>query len=164
LVLDEADQMLDMGFQEDMEYILAELPGERVTALFSATLPEPIVRLAQRYMRDPESIRLSKPHAMTVPEVSQVFYEVPFRVKQDALCRVLDAKRPESAMVFCATKRMVDEVVEGLQARGYLAEGLHGDMSQAIREKVLRACRDRRTEFAVAAGGAVPGLDIAAVV
>jgi ATP-dependent RNA helicase DeaD len=163
LVLDEADQMLDMGFQEDMEFILAQLPSERTTALFSATLPNPIVTLARKYMNDPEQVRLSQDRALTVPEVSQIFYQVPFRHKQDALCRVLDAKRPESAMVFCATKRMVDEVVERLQARGYLAEGLHGDMSQIVREKVLRGFRGGRTEVLVATDVAARGLDIPAV-
>jgi ATP-dependent RNA helicase DeaD len=163
LVLDEADQMLDMGFQEDMEFILANLPGERVTALFSATLPDAIVKLARTYMREPESVRLSKPQALTVPAVSQVFYTVPYRHKQEALARVLDAKRPESAMVFCATKRMVDEVAERLQAHGYLAEGLHGDMSQMVREKVLRTFREGRTEVLVATDVAARGLDIPAV-
>jgi ATP-dependent RNA helicase DeaD len=108
-------------------------------------------------------VRLSKPQAMTVPAVSQVFYQVPFRHKQDALSRILDSKRPESAMVFCATKRMVDEVAEGLQARGYLAEGLHGDMSQAVREKVLRGFRGGHTEVLVATDVAARGLDIPAV-
>jgi ATP-dependent RNA helicase DeaD len=163
LVLDEADQMLDMGFQEDMEFILGNLPDERTTALFSATLPDSVVKLARKYMHDPEQVRLSQAQAMTVPEVSQVFYQVPYRHKQDALCRVLDAKRPESAIVFCATKRMVDEVVERLQGRGYVAEGLHGDMSQAVREKVLRGFRAGHTEVLVATDVAARGLDIPAV-
>jgi ATP-dependent RNA helicase DeaD len=163
LVLDEADQMLDMGFQEDMEFILANLPTERVTALFSATLPDPIVKLSRKYMRDPEHIRLSKPQQLTVPEVNQIYYQVPFRHKQDALGRVLDTERPESAMVFCATKRMVDEVVERLQGRGYLAEGLHGDMSQMVREKVLRTFRDGQIEVLVATDVAARGLDVPAV-
>jgi ATP-dependent RNA helicase DeaD len=163
LVLDEADQMLDMGFQEDMEFILANLPTDRITALFSATLPDPIVKLARQYMREPEMVRLSQPRALTVPEVTQSFYQVPFRHKQEALCRVLDAKRPESAMVFCATKRMVDEVAERLQSRGYMAEGLHGDMSQAVREKVLRAFRGGQIEVLVATDVAARGLDVPAV-
>jgi ATP-dependent RNA helicase DeaD len=160
LVLDEADEMLEMGFLEDVEYIMSHLPAERVTALFSATMPEPIVALARQYMRDPETIRLSKPREMTVPEIDQVFYQVPFPRKFDALCRVLDAKRPERALVFCATKRMVDELVERVQARGYLAEGLHGDMSQAVRERVLRAFRAGQTEVLVATDVAARGLDI----
>ena len=160
LVLDEADVMLDMGFLEDVEYVMAHLPAHRVTALFSATMPDPILQLARRYMREPEIIRLSRPRALTVPETDQVYYEVPFHRKFDALCRVLDAKRPERALVFCATKRMVDEMVERLQGRGYLAEGLHGDMSQPAREQVLRAFRAGHSEVMVATDVAARGLDI----
>jgi ATP-dependent RNA helicase DeaD len=160
LVLDEADQMLEMGFIEDIQQILEGLPPERVTALFSATMPRPIVDLAQRYLRDPEMIRLSRPQGLTVPEIDQVFYLVPFVRKMDALCRVLDAKQPDRAIVFCATKRMVDEAVEGLGARGYLAEALHGDISQAIRERVLRAFRSGKTEVLVATDVAARGLDV----
>lgn len=160
IVLDEADQMLDMGFIEDIEYVLGLLPKERVMALFSATMPAPIIALARRVMRDPEIMQLSRPQGLTVPEIEQVFYVVPFPRKQDALCRVLDAKRPVRTMVFCATKRTVDDVVEGLQARGYLADGLHGDMSQALREKVLRAFRAGRIEVMVATDVAARGLDV----
>jgi superfamily II DNA/RNA helicase len=131
-----------------------------VTALFSATMPKPIVDLAQQYLRQPEMLRLSSPRGLTVPEVDQVFYLVPFVRKMDALCRVLDAKQPERAIVFCATKRMVDEAVEGLGARGYLAEALHGDISQAIRERVLRAFRSGKTEVLVATDVAARGLDV----
>ncbi len=160
LVLDEADQMLQMGFQEDVEYIIGNLPADRVTALFSATMPQPILDIVNRYMREPEILRLSKAHALTVPETEQVFYQVPYPRKFDALGRVLDARQPERAMVFCATKRTVDEVAERLQARGYIAEGLHSDISQPAREKVLRAFRDGRTEVLVATDVAARGLDI----
>ena len=160
LVLDEADRMLQMGFQEDVEYIMAHLPAERLTALFSATMPKPILDIVHRYMRKPEILRLSRPQALTVPEVEQTFYIVAFPRKFDALARVLDAKQPERAVVFCATKRMVDEVAERLQGRGYVADGLHGDMTQATREKVLRAFRQGRTEVLVATDVAARGLDI----
>jgi ATP-dependent RNA helicase DeaD len=160
VVLDEADQMLDMGFQEDVETILSHMPEEHATALFSATMPKPILDLVGRYLREPEMIRLSQPHALTVPSVDQVFYEVPFPRKMDALCRVLDARQPERAIVFCATKRMVDEAVERLQATGYSAQALHGDISQAGREKVLRGFREGRTEILVATDVAARGLDI----
>jgi ATP-dependent RNA helicase DeaD len=163
LVLDEADMMLDMGFLEAVETLMAELPTPRVTALFSATLPDPILNLAQRYLHQPEIIRLSQPRALTVPKIHQVFYQVPFRRKFDALCRVLDAKRPDRALVFCATKRMVGEVVEQLQGQGYVAEGLHGDMSQVLREKVMGTFRAGRTEVLVATDVAARGLDIPAV-
>ncbi len=160
LVLDEADQMLQMGFQEDVEYVMAQLPTERVTGLFSATMPQPILDIVHRYMRDPEIIRLSRPKALTVPEVEQVYYQVPFPKKFDALCKVLDSRQPERALVFCATRRMVDEVVERLQARGYMAAGLHGDITQSNREKVLRSFRDGRTEVLTATDVAARGLDI----
>ncbi|MDO8670917.1 MAG: C-terminal helicase domain-containing protein [Dehalococcoidia bacterium] len=111
-------------------------------------------------MRQPEINRLSRPRALTVPETDQIYYEVPFKNKFEALCRVLDAKQPERALVFCATKKMVDEVVEGLQGRGYIAEGLHGDYSQQVREKVLRAFRAGESEVLVATDVAARGLDI----
>ncbi|MGE3270636.1 MAG: DEAD/DEAH box helicase, partial [Chloroflexota bacterium] len=160
LVLDEADQMLEMGFIEDVEYVLEHLPAERVTALFSATMPKPIVDLAQKYLRSPEMIRLAHKQGLTVPDIDQVFYLVPFPRKLDALCRVLDVKQPERTIVFCATKRMVDEVVEGLTARGYPSEALHGDISQVMRERVLRGFRAGQTEVLVATDVAARGLDV----
>jgi ATP-dependent RNA helicase DeaD len=160
LVLDEADQMLDMGFEEDMEQILAQLPPERVTALFSATMPKPILDIVGRFMQQPEMIRLSKPQALTVPEIDQLFYQVPFPRKMDTLCRLLDARQADRSIVFCATKRMVDEVVERLQSRAYAADALHGDISQPQREKVLRAFREGRTEVLVATDVAARGLDV----
>lgn len=160
LVLDEADQMLAMGFQEDVEYIMSNLPPERLTALFSATMPKAILDIVNRYMREPQILRLSKPQALTVPAVEQTYYVVPFPRKVDALGRLLDVEQPERAMVFCSTKRMVDEVTERLQGRGYVAEGLHGDITQSGREKVLRAFREGRTEVLVATDVAARGLDI----
>jgi superfamily II DNA/RNA helicase len=160
LILDEADQMLEMGFIEDVQYVLEHLPEERVTALFSATMPKPIVDLAGAHLRNPEMIRLAKPRGLTVPDIDQLFYLVPFPRKLDALCRVLDVRQPERAIVFCATKRMVDEIVEGLTARGYQAEALHGDISQAMRERVLRAFRAGQFEVLVATDVAARGLDV----
>lgn len=160
LVLDEADRMLDMGFQEDVEYVMAHLPEERLTAMFSATMPKEILDIAGRYMRNPQTMRLSRPQALTVPEIDQVFYQVPFPRKLEALCRVLDSRQVDRAMVFCATKRMVDEVTERLQGRGYVAEGLHGEFTQAAREKALRAFRTGHTEVLVATDVAARGLDV----
>lgn len=160
LILDEADVMLDMGFLEDVEKIMAGLPAERVTALFSATIPDPILELSRRYMREPEVIRLSRPRELTVPEIDQVYYQVTYQRKFDALCRVLDVKRFERTLVFCATKRTVDQVVETLQGSGYLADGLHGDMSQSVRERVMRSFRAGQTEVLVATDVAARGLDI----
>lgn len=160
LVLDEADQMLQMGFQEDVEYVMSHLAPERVTALFSATMPKWVHDLTLKYMRQPVHVQLSQPQQLTVPDIEQLCYLVPFPRKFDALARVLDSRQPERAIVFCATKRMVDEVQEKLQARGYSSEALHGDISQASREKVLRAFRDGRTEVLVATDVAARGLDI----
>ncbi len=160
LVLDEADEMLNLGFLEDVEYILQHLPAERQTGLFSATMPDPILALARRYLRDPVVLRLSRPRALTVPAVAQVYYEVPARRKLDALTRILDALTPERTLVFCATRRMVDELAEALVSRGYLAEALHGGLSQAAREQVLRNFREGRTEVLVATDVAARGLDI----
>jgi len=160
LVLDEADQMLNMGFQEDVEYVIGHLPPGRTTALFSATMPKVILDIVHKYMDKPEILRLSNAHALTVPEVEQVFYEVPFPRKFEALTRVLDARRPDRAIVFCATKRMVDEAVERLIARGYQANGLHSDINQAGRERILGSFRDGRTEVLVATDVAARGLDV----
>ena len=160
LILDEADEMLAMGFIEDVEYIMSHLPEDRQTGLFSATMPEAILALARKYMRSPEIVRLSRPRAMTVPAIQQVYYDVPARRKGDALSRILDSLTPERTLVFCATRRMVDELIETLQGRGYLADGLHGGMTQAAREQVLRGFRDGRIEVLVATDVAARGLDI----
>ena len=127
--------------REEVQQILAQLPPERVTALFSATMPRAILDIVGRFLREPAMVLLSKPQALTVPAIDQFFYQVPFPRKMDALCRLLDARQAERSMVICATKRMVDEVVERLQSRAYAAEALHGDISQPQREKVLRAFR-----------------------
>src|SRR4051812_21192633 len=160
LILDEADQMLEMGFIEDVQYVLDRLPADRVSALFSATMPRPIVELAHTYLRDPAHLRLSRPQGLTVAAIDQSFYIVPFARKLDTLCRVLDTRQPDRTIVFCATKRMVDEVVEGLGARGYQAEALHGDISQVMRERVLRSFRAGQTEVLVATDVAARGLDV----
>jgi ATP-dependent RNA helicase DeaD len=152
-----------MGFLEDIEYVMSHLPAERVTALFSATMPDAITRLARSYMRDPQLIQLSRPRELTVAKVEQTYIQVPGNRKFDALCRVLDVERPDRALIFCGTKRMVDEVVDRVVARGYEAEGLHGDMSQATREKVLRAFRDGRLEVLVATDVAARGLDVPSI-
>lgn len=180
-VLDEADEMLDMGFLEDVEAILAALreargaevaepeagapgaPGERIQlALFSATIPEPVARLARRFLHEPERISVA-PEQVTVPQITQVAYEVGGVDKLDALARILDVEAPGSALVFCATRRTVDEVGERLTVRGYRAATLHGDMSQAERERVLRRFREGQVEVLVATDVAARGLDIEAI-
>jgi ATP-dependent RNA helicase DeaD len=160
LVLDEADQMLQMGFQEDVEFVLSKLPKERLTALFSATMPASIMKIVDRYMNDSEKIHLSHAQALTVPSVDQVFFQVPFPRKFDALCSVLDARPVDRTMVFCSTKRMVDEVAERLPMRGYSAQAIHGDVTQSGRERALKAFRDGRTDVLIATDVAARGLDV----
>ena len=159
-VLDEADEMLNMGFLEDVELILEELPTERQTALFSATMPDQIVELADAYLKDPARLALAPPEEMTVSTIEQHYYEVPRRHKIEALTRLLDVKQPDLALIFCATKRMTDDLAEELISRGYRAEPLHGDLSQAQREKVIKMARDGRLEAVVATDVAARGLDI----
>jgi ATP-dependent RNA helicase DeaD len=159
VVLDEADEMLDMGFIEDIEFILDRTPAERQMALFSATMPARIQALARRYMRDAQVIALAH-EARTVPQTRQVYYETPPRAKSDALTRILDLQVPQSAIIFCRTRREAGELASTLQARGYAADAIHGDMSQAQRERVLRAFRANRIALLVATDVAARGLDI----
>ncbi|NCC34904.1 MAG: DEAD/DEAH box helicase, partial [Chloroflexia bacterium] len=162
VVLDEADEMLDMGFAEDIEYILQQTPAERQTALFSATMPASVLDLALRYTRDPQRISVVS-ESLTAPRTKQVYYEVLPREKLDALCRVLDVETPGSAMIFCRTRAEADHLGESLQGRGYLAEVIHGDLSQAMRERVMKRFREGQAELLVATDVAARGLDIADV-
>ena len=158
-VLDEADEMLDMGFIDDIEWVLQHAPGERQTALFSATMPPRIAELATKYMNEPHRISV-RGKALTVPEIEQTFYEIPRSRKIDALTRILDAEVPSSTMIFCRTKHMVDELGEALMARGYATETIHGDLSQAQRDRVMRRFRSGQAEILIATDVAARGLDI----
>ena len=161
-VLDEADEMLAMGFIEDMELILDALPEERQIGLFSATMPPPIARLAQQYLKQPTRVTIeAAPH--TMPQIRQSYYEVTPSQKVNALSRILDMETPGPTMIFCRTKREVDELGEQLRGRGYLAEGLHGDMGQAERDRVMRRFRDSQVDLLVATDVAARGLDIETV-
>lgn len=158
LVLDEADEMLDMGFIDDIETILQQLTSEgRQTLLFSATMPGPIRALADRYLKDPAFITVSK-EQLTVPLIDQFYIET--REKMDGLCRLLDVGDVERAIVFCRTKKGVDELTASLMARGYMAESLHGDLSQAQRDRVMKRFRDGKLEILIATDVAARGLDI----
>lgn len=159
VVLDEADQMLDMGFIEDIEFILDQVPEERQIALFSATLPPRIRSLARKYLDDPATITISR-EKVTVPEVEQQYVEVSRQGKLEALTRIVDMERPESAIVFVRTKRETDELGESLTGRGYAAEVIHGDLSQVQRERAIGAFRDGRADLLVATDVAARGLDI----
>jgi ATP-dependent RNA helicase DeaD len=159
VVLDEADEMLDMGFIEDIEAILKETPATRQTALFSATIPSPIADLARRYMREPQRITV-KSEQMTVPQIRQIYHEVGGRDKFEVLARVLDFEMPASAIIFCRTKSEVDSLGERLIARAFPAETLHGDLSQIQRDRVMNRFRTGQVELLVATDVAARGLDI----
>ncbi|MDQ3705398.1 MAG: DEAD/DEAH box helicase [Chloroflexota bacterium] len=162
VVLDEADEMLDMGFLEDIESILDSAPPERQMALFSATIPPRIAALAQRYLHDPVQVTVQTAQ-MSVPTIEQFYLEVTPRNKLDALTRVLDHEEPESAMIFARTKRDVDELGEALQSRGFDAETLHGDLNQTQRDRVLQRFRGGQVDLLVATQVAARGLDITGV-
>ncbi len=162
VVLDEADEMLNMGFREDIEKILTDVPPERQTMLFSATMPQPIQDLARKFMRNPEFVRM-KAKDITVPNTEQYYYQTHEKEKFDALCRLLDLHSPEAAIVFARTKKRVDELLEGLNKRGYSAEAIHGDLTQAKRDSVMRKFKNMSTEILVATDVAARGLDIGSV-
>lgn len=159
ITLDEADEMLNMGFREDIETILKELPEERQTLLFSATMPQPIMDLAETYQKDAELVRVVKKE-LTVPKIEQFYYEVRQKNKPEVLSRLLDMYDPKRALVFCNTKKLVDEVVADLQLRGYFADGLHGDLKQQQRDRVMDAFRSGKIDILVATDVAARGIDV----
>ncbi|WP_096202980.1 DEAD/DEAH box helicase [Bacillus sp. FJAT-45350] len=162
VILDEADEMLNMGFVDDIETILKEIPEERQTLLFSATMPKQIKSLAERFLRDPEMITV-KATEITMPNIQQEYVEVPEKQKFDVLCRLLDIHGADLAIVFGRTKRRVDELAEALSKRGYDAEGIHGDLNQAKRDSVIRKFKSKTIEVLVATDVAARGLDISGV-
>lgn len=162
VVLDEADEMLDMGFMEDIQTILKLVPVERQTMLFSATMPPNIQRLAQQFLNNPQHVSVI-PKQISAPLIDQAYVEVPERQKFEALSRLIDMESPELAIVFGRTKRRVDELAEALQKRGYSADGLHGDLSQNQRDAVMRKFRDGSIDVLVATDVAARGLDVSGV-
>ncbi len=159
IVLDEADEMLNMGFREDIETVLEYIPEERQTVLFSATMPKPILDITRKYQKDAVTIKVVKKE-LTVPNIDQYYYDVKRKDKVEVLSRLLDVYDPKLSLVFCNTKRMVDELVNALQGRGYFAEGLHGDMKQAQRDRVMNNFRNGKTEILVATDVAARGIDV----
>jgi ATP-dependent RNA helicase DeaD len=162
VVLDEADEMLDLGFLEDVERILALMPASRQTALFSATMPPAIRRLADRYLYHPVTVKV-KTATLTVDTVEQFSLEVSAREKPDALARVLEAERPEQAIVFVRTKIRCDQLFRTLRDRGMNVKALHGDMTQGARDGVMISFKDGRLPLLVATDVAARGLDISGV-
>ncbi|HJJ41137.1 MAG TPA: DEAD/DEAH box helicase [Methanocorpusculum sp.] len=158
-VLDEADQMLDMGFREDIEAIFRETPAERQTILFSATMPGPILDITKRFQKDPVFVKITR-RELTVPQIEQTYIEVRERDKLEALCRMLDINNPELAIVFCNTKRTVDDLMSRMQARGYFVEALHGDMKQIQRDRVMARFRAGSIDVLIATDVAARGIDV----
>ena len=162
LVLDEADEMLDMGFAEDLDAILEATPASRQTALFSATMPPRILSIAHKHLRDPQRITIAREKTVAgkLPRVRQVAYVVGRAQKPAALQRVLDMESPSSALVFCRTRLEVDTLVETLNAHGYRAEALHGGMQQRQRDSVMNRFRAATADLLIATDVAARGLDI----
>jgi ATP-dependent RNA helicase DeaD len=159
VVLDEADRMLDMGFRDDIEKILSAVPESRQLLFFSATMPREIQELIKRYSHQPEWIKIEA-HAQNRPQVEQVWFEVDRRSKIEALTRLIDVHDFRYGIIFCSTKVMVDDLDEHLHARGYAVDRLHGDISQAQRDRVMQKFRERKFEFLVATDVAARGLDV----
>lgn len=159
IVLDEADEMLNMGFREDIETILSEMPEERQTGLFSATMPKPILEITKKYQKDAVFLKMT-PKEVTIPLVKQAYYMVRHQDKEEVLCRLMDYYDPSRALIFCNTKRMVDELTEHLKARGYGVEGLHGDLSQNQRDTVMNLFKGGRAAVLIATDVAARGIDV----
>lgn len=159
IVLDEADEMLNMGFREDIEAVLAEIPEERQTVLFSATMPPAILQITKQYQTDPVIVEIESA-AKTVDSIEQFYVSVPMGRKTDALHLLLTDKKPASTMIFCNTKKMVDELTEALIARGFPAIGLHGDMKQAQRTQVMNSVKSGRSTILIATDVAARGIDV----
>lgn len=159
VVLDEADEMLDMGFRDDIEEILKTVPKERQTVMFSATMPKQILDLSKKYLTNPEHIKVVHKE-ITVPNVNQYYIELKPSMKLEALTRLIDIHNPKLSLVFSNRKKNVDDLVSHLQARGYSAEGLHGDMKQMMRDRVMGKFRNGKIEILVATDVAARGIDV----
>ena len=159
VVLDEADEMLDMGFREDMETILSDTPEERQTVMFSATMPKPILDIAAKFLNNPQVVKVVRKE-LTVKNIDQYYYEVRQKNKTELLCRLVDIYNPKLSIVFCNTKKQVDELISELKGRGYFADGIHGDMKQQQRDRVMADFRSGKTEILIATDVAARGIDV----
>ena len=161
-ILDEADEMLSMGFREDIDTIFSAIPAQRQTVLFSATMSPEIMEITRLYMNNPEIIRIVRKE-LTVEGIDQYYYSIPHSHKIEALSRLMDVYHPEPAMIFCNTKKQVDELVSAMQQRGYVAEGLHGDMKQQARDHVMNTFRSGKVDILIATDVAARGIDVSGV-
>jgi ATP-dependent RNA helicase DeaD len=159
VVLDEADEMLNMGFIEDIEKILENAPEGRQTVLFSATMPKPILDITKNYQKNPKYVKITH-EVLTAPNIEQSYFEVKHGMKLEALSRVLDAHDFKSVLIFCNTKKMVDELTDSMHSRGYLSESLHGDKTQQQRDKVMEKFRAGKTDILIATDVAARGIDV----
>jgi len=159
MILDEADEMLDMGFREDIESILTKIPEDHQTLLFSATMSREILDITKKFQKSPVVIKVVKKE-LTVPNIEQLYFDVKEKTKLEALTRIINIYNPRLAMVFCNTKKRVDDIVESLQERGYFAEGLHGDLKQMQRDKVMHKFRNGTIQILVATDVAARGIDV----
>ena len=159
VVLDEADEMLDMGFREDIEKILRHTPKQRQTLLFSATMPKEIKRITKFYQKKPKHLKVAQSQ-MTVPEITQYYFETKEKDKLENLTRLIDVYDVNLGLVFCNTKKRVDWVAKNLRNRGYAAEGIHGDMNQKSRDKVMNKFRNGNIEILIATDVAARGIDV----
>ena len=162
VVLDEADEMLDMGFREDIDTILESVPDERQTVLFSATMSKPIMGIAQKFQEDPVMIKITRKE-VTNENIEQTYFEVKQRGKIEVTCRVLDAYDLKQVIIFCNTKRKVDEVTEELSSKGYSVESLHGDLRQTQRNQVMAKFRSGAANILVATDVAARGIDVSGI-
>lgn len=162
IVLDEADEMLNMGFREDIETVLADMPAEHQMALFSATMPQAILDITGTYQKNAVYVRVM-PKEITVAAIKQAYYRVAKKDKPEALCRLLDYYQPDRSLIFCNTKKMVDEITGKLKEKGYEAEGLHGDLSQNQRDTVMNLFRSGRCTILIATDVAARGIDVSGV-
>ena len=160
VILDEADEMLNMGFREDIETILAQAPEERQTVLFSATMPQPILDITREYQKDPVMVAIGSERSRTAENIEQFYFDCPMGRKMDVLNLLLAKYDPKLSVVFCNTKKMVDELSEYLTNAGYQAVGIHGDMRQSARTQVMASFKSHRTRILIATDVAARGIDV----
>ena len=159
IVLDEADEMLNMGFEEDIETILKDVPEERQTILFSATMNKRIMEITKKYLTNPKNIKI-KSEELTVERIKQEAIEVKAKMKDETVCRLLDVVEPKKAIIFCNTKKKVDTLIDELKSKGYRAEALHGDIKQNQRDRIMKKLKSGEIKILVATDVAARGIDI----